>query len=283
MLFMAMVLLWPFLCSARQVHDTLYINRGTFTTIKNTTFPALAFNRSRTFDKTSAVIALRIGDTLTLSVINNDTALHAFSLKPADIGFTIIRPDSSYSVKVVPHDPGAYCYSDPMFYPANAYMGLAGMLAVLPADSVTSFFWNIQEHEQSYNMAIAQGLTVDWSRYDPDYFTINGRSYPQIDSDVTAKIRAKVGEKVHIFIANTGQSMHALHFHGFHCKVLASTNYNISDGWIKDSFPLKKMSGLLLELIPDKPGKYSVHDHNLVAVSAGGTHPNGMFTIMEIQ
>jgi hypothetical protein len=43
------------------------------------------------------------------------------------------------------------------------------------------------------------------------------------------------------------------------------------------------MQALLLEMVPDKPGRYAVHDHNLVAVSGGGIHPNGMFLIMEIQ
>jgi hypothetical protein len=42
------------------------------------------------------------------------------------------------------------------------------------------------------------------------------------------------------------------------------------------------MDAMVLRMIPDKTGKYAVHDHNLVAVTGGNTHPNGMFTIMQI-
>jgi hypothetical protein len=42
------------------------------------------------------------------------------------------------------------------------------------------------------------------------------------------------------------------------------------------------MESVVIEIVPDKLGQYSVHDHNLVAVAAAGLHPNGMFTIMNI-
>lgn len=279
---MAMALLWPLSSVAATQFDTLYINRGEFVTIKKTSFPALAFNRSRAYETANALIVSHPGDTLDLDIINNDTAPHAFSLRSDDFSFTVIPSGGSHTQRIVTNNVGAYYYCDPLNYPQNAYMGLGGMIAVLP-DNSKSYFWNIKEHELAYSNAIAQGQSVEWSKYDPDYFTINGKSFPDIELDSLAKIRASVGEKVYVFITNTGQSMHALHFHGFHCEVLASTNSNMTVGWKKDSFPVKRMSGVLLQLIPDKPGKYSVHDHNLVAITAGGTHPNGLFTIMEVQ
>ena len=219
---------------------------------------------------------LRLLDYL-IHVTNNDIAPHGF------IGAKVSHaPGESWEYQFIGNSEGVFLYYDPLDEPTNRYLGLAGMIAVLPDDS-KSFFWNIREYESSYSNNLGSGRAVDWAKYDPDYFTINGLSYPAIEQDTLAKVRAKVGEKIHVFIANTGQSMHSLHFHGFHCKVLASTNSNIRVGWNKDSFPIKRMSGLLLELVPDKPGHYSVHDHNLVAISAGGTHPNGMFTIMEVQ
>ena len=42
------------------------------------------------------------------------------------------------------------------------------------------------------------------------------------------------------------------------------------------------MEVLKLELIPDKPGVYPVHDHNLIGVTGGMFYPNGMFTTLRI-
>ena len=126
-------------------------------------------------------------------------------------------------------------------------------------------------------------MPVDWNAYRPDYFTINGRSFPDLQLDPTATILQNVGDTIFIFVANTGRAKHSLHFHGFHPEVIYSSDPWIQVGSAKDTWPMKPMSALLLQLVPDKLGRYSVHDHNLVAVSGGGVHPNGMFTIMEIQ
>jgi hypothetical protein len=278
-LIVAIALLWPLSSVATQRSDTLYINRGQFVTVKKTTFPALAFNRTPQYEQQNARIVLHLQDTLHLVVINHDSVEHLLNL-PWNGGLSnSISPNASLASEYVASEPGCLPFHDPSSY---RYMGLAGLIAVLPDDS-KSFFWNMREYETSFSNEIAAGRAVDPSKYDPDYFTINGKSYPEIEQDTSAKIRAKVGEKVYVFIANTGQSTHAIHFHGFHCMVVASTNDKLRIGWSKDSFPIKSMTGVLLQFIPDKPGKYSVHDHNLVAVSAGGTHPNGMFTIMEVQ
>src|SRR2546423_1404964 len=85
----AVCLLWPLLSVATQHRDTLYINRGTFVTIKNTSFSALAFNHSKKFENASASLALKVGDTLLLAIWNNDTTNHLFRIQgegPFDFG-----------------------------------------------------------------------------------------------------------------------------------------------------------------------------------------------------
>jgi FtsP/CotA-like multicopper oxidase with cupredoxin domain len=162
-------------------------------------------------------------------------------------------------------------------------MGLAGMISVnMPIDSKI-YFWNLKEHQTQFSAALTQKIKVDWGKYYPDYFTINGLSFPDLQNDVSAKPTGKVGERILIAITNTGQSKHSIHFHGYHSKVIATTSNLMMVNDSKDTFPLESMSGLLLEMIPDKPGKYSVHDHNLVAISGGSMHPNGMFLMMEIE
>jgi hypothetical protein len=42
------------------------------------------------------------------------------------------------------------------------------------------------------------------------------------------------------------------------------------------------MESLVLELVPDKPGMFPVHDHNLMAVTGNRVYNNGMMIMMTI-
>ena len=130
---------------------------------------------------------------------------------------------------------------------------------------------------------IAQNIPVNWNKYKPDYFTFNGLSYPDILDDTLATwIHGYKGDTIRVAIANTGQSSHVVHFHGFHAKMIYSA-YPYQIGWIKDSFPLKRMEAIIIEFVPDKKGYYSVHDHNLTNNTGGGIYLRGMFSIMTIE
>jgi len=270
--------------SASTVNTTLYINRGNFITVQKTSFPYLAFNGNEIFKPQNIVINLTTDDVLNLTVINNDSVVHNFAIKEIDGTTKTINPSDTVSFSLTFPAPGIYIYYDNIGFPKyHSYMGLSGMVCVKNSTDEKSFYWNIKEHQAIYNKLISQGGFVSMNVYEPDYFTINGWSHPDLQYDKTAVVTGKVGDTIHIFIANTGQSNHSIHFHGFHCRVLFSSEDKNHLNRIKDTFSIKNMQSMILELIPDKVGKYSVHDHNLVAVSGGGIHPNGMFVIMEIK
>lgn len=267
--------------SAKEVQTTLYINRGTFTTVNNTTFPSLAFNTTPVYSTLNAVIHFIPGDTLIVTVVNNDTSVHGFTVKDYAGISALINPSDSITDTLFSATQRLFIYYDHYNYPDNRYLGLAGMICV--SDQTTrKFYWNIKEHQTQYNNDLASGNPVDWTSYEPDYFTINGNSFPDLQNDTTARVTGNVGDTILIFVVNTGQSTHSIHFHGFHCRTLFSTQ-SIQTDWEKDTYPARSMEGYLLLLLPDKAGQYSVHDHNLVAVSGGGIHPNGMFIIMDFQ
>lgn len=263
------------------VQQTLYLNRGMFLTVDSTTFPAMAFNDSPTFDALNKVLTISTTDTLILTVINNDTVTHGFAVKGYPGINGAIAPAGTYVDTLISSAERIFVYYD-NYSMDYRYLGAAGMICVTNSMS-NNFFWNIKEYQTSFNDTLAQGGTVNWNTYYPDYFTINGKSFPDLQNDTTARVTGQVGDTIRIFIVNTGQSLHALHFHGFHEKVLFSTSSVMQQGAVKESFPMRSMEGVVLELVPDKVGQYSVHDHNLVAVTGGNTHPNGMFIIMEIQ
>ena len=268
------------LAPAAIVQDTVYINRGSFTSVSGSTFPWLAFNATPSFDPLNAVILLGVGDQLDLTVVNNDSTVHGIAIDGVLSQPGSLLQGAMTTVQLFTTAERSYVYRDPTADPKNTYLGLAGMICVT-ASTDQVYFWNIKEHLTGFNQLLAAGGAVDWNAYEPDYFTINGKSFPDLQNDLTAKINCAVGDTVWIFIANTGQSAHSIHFHGFHCTALFHSDAS-KTGWSKDTWPLRSMQCALLRFVADKPGSYSVHAHNLGAVSGGGTHPNGMFLITDV-
>jgi FtsP/CotA-like multicopper oxidase with cupredoxin domain len=262
---------------ALQVKDTVYINRGTFTAFNSDQFAYLAFNETSNFNQENARFVMNTNDTLVLRVINNDSLEHGFAVKNTNINSLLNSGDSitiSYSSAL---NTAAIFYDPLLDY---NYLGLSGMIVV--TNHARNFFWNMKDHQQSWNDSIANSNAVNWSDYYPDYFTINGRSNPDINTDSSARVRGNVGDTIHIYMVNTGRSLHSIHFHGYHSTIIGSSKFPTHVGRSKDTFPVYAMDYLVLELVPDQKGEYPVHDHNLVAVSGGGMYPNGMFLTLLI-
>lgn len=266
---------------AAAVDKTIYINRGVLTTVDLATMPYLAFNSTTTFDQENTRILLEQNDVLTLTIVNTDSISHSFDVTEYSGALTTIAANSSAQVVLTFSQVGAYIYFDPSA--SFAYLGLSGLIAVKNTSVNSSdFYWNIKEHQSSFNDDLNQGIPVDWSSYYPTYFTINGKSNPAINADAAARVTGNVGDTIHIYMANTGQSIHSIHFHGYHSKIICSTKFPDHVGRLKDTFPIYSMESVILELVPDKVGEYPVHDHNLVAVSGANMYPNGMFLTLLI-
>ena len=261
------------------INKTLYINRGLLTTVDTKQLPYFAFNASSQYVSQSEVIKLNVNDVLILKVINTDTVIHGFDVKKyAKINTTINAKDSIIDTLQFTSE-GVFIYYDSYQNPKYRYMGGAGMITVFNTTQDKKFYWELKEHQSSYNNLLNENKKVDWSTYTPDYFTINGYSFPETGSDTTAWVYAHIGDTVHIFIANTGQSAHSIHIHGFHGKTIFSSTGK-ETGQVKDTFPIKSMESIIVELVPDKEGFYSVHDHNLLAITAAGIYQRGMLILM---
>lgn len=260
--------------------ETIFINRGQIEAVDSSLFAYLAFNQTPAFDKSNVLIRIGLGDSLILTVINNDTVNHIFSCQSKIAASSPILPGDTGIFKFLFSSTGAFIYHDAN--PLMTYLGLGGIISV-ENNTHAHYFWNIKEHNKKWNDTIANGYPVNWNNYYPDYFLINGNSNPHINNDSVARVTGNVGDTIYIVMANTGRSIHSLHFHGYHATVVYSSKYPQQHGRSKDTFPLLPMETLIVELIPDKPGEYPVHDHNLVAVSGGNYYPNGMFLTLLIQ
>ena len=265
---------------ASTVERNLYIISDSIQTVDSISIPYLSFNETDVYTKDSPIINLNSGDTLKLWVYNLDSITHSFVIKDLSDNYTIPAGDSIY-IEQFFMDEGLYIYHDATDYPKNTYLGLAGMIVVNDLD-VQKFYWNIKEHNAQWNFDLVNSLDVDWANYNPKYFTINGNSNPHINSDSLSRITGVVGETLYLNIANTGLSIHSMHFHGYHAEIMYSSAHANHVGRIKDTFPIYPMETLVLKIEPHQAGEYPIHDHNLVAITGNNIYPNGMFTTILI-
>lgn len=259
--------------------DTLYINSGIYTAVDGNTFPTWSFNSDTTYQANNVQLYKAVGESIDVVLINNDSLVHGIKVQSTAICDTL-SPSDTVSFSISFSAEGGYLFYDHIQYPTGIRMGLSGVVFVGNFDH--AFFWNIKEHQSVWNDSLIQNTSASLMDYYPDYFLINGNSNPDINQDSVAKVIGDVGDTIRIYIANTGRSIHSLHFHGYHLKIIASSRNSNEIGWNKDTFAVYPMESMILELVPDKPGEYPVHDHNLVAVTGGGMYPSGMFITLLI-
>lgn len=262
------------------VNSSLYILRDSIHFDNGTALPYATFNNANVFSETNARIVVDLGDQLDLWVVNFDSDAHEFRIK-GETSIVSIPAGDSVQVLYDCNNAGVFIFHEPANFPDLASTGLAGMLVVKDTQHA-GFYWNIKEHQVGYNDSVFAGTSPDWTNYYPGHFTINGNSNPNINADPDARVVGNVGDTIYVYASNTGQSVHSMHLHGYHATIVYSSKNPSHVGWSKDSMPIFPSESVVMEIVPDKPGEYPVHDHNLIGTTGGNIYPQGMFTTLLI-
>lgn len=261
------------------VYDTLYINHDTVD-MGNFMVHRIVFNETPVFSKINKHLEIAVNDILELTIINTDTSAHDISHVNGNFiaavsasGETIISLQynnfGSYGIKL----------SDPSG-------DLLGALTVIQVgfENKIHFHWTLYDMEHTITQDISENnITTIPADYLPDVYTINGLVYPGTTTDPLGAVSAQVGDTIYVSIANGGNMFHTLHFHGFHYEIMQSQQKPETVNWIKDTSPYGPDEIVTLMFIPDKPGLYPVHDHNLISVLTSSVYPGGMITVLNIQ
>jgi FtsP/CotA-like multicopper oxidase with cupredoxin domain len=271
---------WPDMAFATKDSLNIHVNVGQVKTVDSSNLYVKCFNPTSSFEYNGQVFKLGFTDSLVLQLFNHDSLDHEISIEPFVKNVTV-KSQAMTSVIVLNITAGDYRIKD--LDETQSYLGLSGMLHVTESNLAPTYFWNLKEFHSSFNEKIKSTQTVDFTQYSPNYFLINGKSFPDVESDTQAKIKGYVNDTLYLTMLNSGQSIHPIHFHGFHFKVVYSSLTPEAVGRIKDTYGLWSGELITLEMVPDKPGEYPVHSHNLVSVSANNIYPNGMFTTMVIR
>jgi hypothetical protein len=264
---------------AATIYDTLHINRA-FVPLYASAFYYCAFNQDTNFSRANTNYNCEVGDSLVITVINNDTASHSFTIDGFVTSSNVVTAGGQITIAFVPPAQGSYRYYSSLSN--GAQLGAAGVI-VAGYSNYLRYTWNLFDQDSVFagRFHLMSVNSIDTS-YHPGVFFMNGVSYPSTSGDSTTEIMAMVGDSIVISIVNSGHMAHSMHFHGYHVKILSSEKTPQMNGWIKDSFPVKTDDKVTILLVPDKDGMYPVHDHNLIATTNIGLYPGGMIVMLNI-
>ncbi|MBV1853886.1 multicopper oxidase domain-containing protein [Catellatospora tritici] len=154
-----------------------------------------------------------------------------------------------------PHNPGTYMYHCHFEDVEHVQMGMTGIVFVRPSQDgdsgwdplhrTTTFAYNDEDGSTAYDRHFAILLNEVEERqheadeqiqefipteYDPAYFTLNGRVYPQtvlVNADptlpsqpISALIQVNPGDRALLRLANLGYQQHAMQLPGIAMKVI---------------------------------------------------------------
>lgn len=189
---------------------------------------------------------------------------------------------------------GSYYYYS---YDANQYgiqMGLNGPFVVKAKSSAKQawtggpnydkeYVFHINEVDPEWHQTAEVGNLYDYGKFHPRYWTINGKSFPDLESDPSTMIHGKVGEKIMVRLINPGRDEHPMHLHGHHFQVIAENGVPLPIPVDKDTVNLDPGETKDILVTFDQSGHFPFHSHKIVDNTNNGVYPGGLHTMTHIE
>ncbi|TBY08918.1 DUF4396 domain-containing protein [Rhizobium laguerreae] len=237
------------------------------------------------------------GDRVRINVKNSlpeSTSVHWHGLVlpnemdgPAEITQPPIDPGETYVYEFTAGQSGSYFYHSHDHVDRQQALGLYGALMIDPAQADPTTM-----ADREYVILLQEWLKREGFTYpampmdggQPNYFTINGRAYPETDI-----IKIKVGATLKVrFVGSNNGFIHPMHIHGGPFTVVARDGINLS--------PMARFQADTVNVGPGQrydviwtalnPGKWLIHCHighhttNNNTESEGG---GGLMMVIEVE
>ncbi len=245
------------------------------------------------------------GDTVNLTLVNDEDPTNT-KYNPGGDGYALVidgfhLPDQGpikmgLTYHFVAAHAGTYWYH----CQAAQYlqMGLYGAFVVQSAADANSAYpdtplfnkqytfvlseMDSEEHQKYYTALHDGGPAVDWNNYQPDYFFINGKAYPDTMMDTNDSINATLGQTVLVRLINAGSEVHMMHTHGFHFLVIGANGRKLDQPYYKDTLLIEPGERYEIILRLDQVGRFMFHDHIDENATNNGAYPGGMITMINV-
>jgi FtsP/CotA-like multicopper oxidase with cupredoxin domain len=130
---------------------------------------------------------------------------------------------------------------------------------------------------------LRDGLTyaaMPMSGMEPNYFTINGKSFPS-----TQTINVKTGQRVRLRFIGIGQFIHPMHLHGVPFKIVATDGHPVPElaQLTKDTLSIAPGERYDVEFIAGEPGQWMLHCHILHHTTNDNVEPGGLMLVVNVE
>ena len=242
-------------------------------------------------------LRVREGDRIRINVTNKlpeSTTVHWHGLilpnemdGPAEVTQAPIQPGESYSYEYTVGQHGTYFYHTHDHVDRQQSLGLYGTLIIDPSDPADELPADLE-----YTVQLQEWLKREWLTFPampmegafPNYFTINGKSYPATDT-----IAMKVGETLKVrFVGSHTTAIHPMHIHGGPFQVAAVDGETLPQTarYLADTVNVGPGQRFDVLWKAQRPGKWLLHCHiphhttnNNVEMKGGG----GLMLVIEVK
>ncbi len=117
------------------------------------------------------------------------------------------------------------------------------------------------------------------SGMEPNYFTINGKSFP-----ATETITVKKGDRVRLRFIGIGQFIHPMHLHGFPFKIVATDGHPVPEAaqLTKDTVSVAPGERYDIEFVAAETGQWMLHCHILHHTTNDNVEPGGLMMVINV-
>jgi FtsP/CotA-like multicopper oxidase with cupredoxin domain len=187
-------------------------------------------------------------------------------------------PGGSFTYEYIARPSGTHWYHCHVNTNVHLNRGMSGALIILPSKPEPRVDQDIILLLQEWDSRFAQSGQPGNPRdtYHSDFFTINGKSFPQ-----TPVVSAKVGDVLRFRIINAGGQLHSIHLHGHTMLVTHKDGIPLPEPLEMDTVAVAPGERVDFLVRTNNPGEWPVHCHIAAHQTNGGAYPGGeMFHLL---
>ncbi len=165
----------------------------------------------------------------------------------------------------------------------NMLQRMAQRMTLMKAGRLDSWTTAHFDSLDDFKSALKRGFVPPYARSrraqaslpSPDFFTINGKSYP-----ATEPIHIRENETIRVRLMNAGSENHHMHLHGHDFLHVCNDGAPLTHPIVGNTLPVGPGKTADIIIKGTNPGIWTFHDHDTRRVTNNGMYPGGCLTTL---
>jgi FtsP/CotA-like multicopper oxidase with cupredoxin domain len=192
-----------------------------------------------------------------------------------------VMPGGTFTYEFEAKPAGTFMYHSHVDTDSQINVGLFGGLIVDPKN------WAQVKPDVDETLILNEWRVIDGVTYpampsmgEPNFFTINGKTYPDIPT-----INVKKGQRVRLRFVGAGQFGHPMHLHGSGFKIVATDGFPVPTAaqLTKDTIPVHPGERFDVEFVANNPGRWALHCHVVHHTTNNDVEPGGLLMVVNVE